>query len=54
MNPAKAEIDAVSKSPSTMPTQTSARASRAKMPAKTESRKTSAEAHDLEEGLRYH
>jgi hypothetical protein len=39
MNPAKAEIDAVSKSPSTMPTQTSARASRAKMPAKTESRR---------------
>lgn len=39
MNPAKAEIDAVSKSPSTMPTQTSARASRAKIPAKTESRR---------------
>jgi hypothetical protein len=38
-NPAKAEIDAVSKSPSTMPTQTSARASRAKIPAKTESRR---------------
>ena len=39
MNPAKAEIDAVSRSPSTMPTQTSARASRAKMPAKTDSRR---------------
>lgn len=39
MNPAKAEIDAVSKSPSTMPTHISARASRAKIPAKTESRR---------------
>lgn len=39
MNPAKAEIDAVRRSPSTMPTQTSARASRAKMPAKTDSRR---------------
>jgi hypothetical protein len=39
MNPAKAEIDAVSKSPSTMPTHISARASRAKMPAKTDSRR---------------
>lgn len=39
MNPAKAEIDAVRRSPSTMPTQTSARARRAKMPAKTDSRR---------------